>query len=185
MLSAYLGAVDSRPEPNQVCSNSSFQVEQQLGRVLLCACATRMAGLEVVVVACYFSTLLKEVQVGVLSQGLPRQGERSEAESAVREDGTCTYDAEQVFWKQASPVSESPAWWVLNIATEQATLGIDKPDLLIARAPKPSLVGASGARVRGTWLPRRMLGSLRSCLPRAGLNLVLVQWLVRASRVQQ
>eukprot|EP00928_Gymnodinium_smaydae_P046329 TRINITY_DN3085_c1_g1_i1.p1 TRINITY_DN3085_c1_g1~~TRINITY_DN3085_c1_g1_i1.p1 ORF type:complete len:838 (-),score=203.33 TRINITY_DN3085_c1_g1_i1:68-2581(-) len=49
-------------------------------------------------VACYFSTLQSELEVG-----------------------TCNYDAEQILWNQAK-------------------LGIDKPDLLAARAPKPTMV---------------------------------------------
>ncbi|CAK0829599.1 unnamed protein product, partial [Prorocentrum cordatum] len=49
-------------------------------------------------VACYFSTLGREL-----------------------EHGTCSYDAEQILWKQVN-------------------LGIDKPDLLAARAPQPTLV---------------------------------------------
>eukprot|EP00439_Symbiodinium_sp_Y106_P038900 s2066_g4.t1 len=51
-----------------------------------------------VAVACYFSTLGRELEIG-----------------------TCNYDAEQILWKMAS-------------------YGIDKPDLLRARAPKPTAV---------------------------------------------
>ncbi|CAE7355481.1 HMCN1, partial [Symbiodinium necroappetens] len=51
-----------------------------------------------VAVACYFSTLGRELEIG-----------------------TCNYDAEQILWKMA-------------------LYGIDKPDLLRARAPKPTAV---------------------------------------------
>eukprot|EP00927_Polykrikos_kofoidii_P054896 TRINITY_DN49240_c0_g1_i1.p1 TRINITY_DN49240_c0_g1~~TRINITY_DN49240_c0_g1_i1.p1 ORF type:complete len:852 (+),score=98.40 TRINITY_DN49240_c0_g1_i1:652-3207(+) len=49
-------------------------------------------------IACYFSSLMREVEVG-----------------------HCNYDAEQILW-------------------EQAALGLDKPDFIVARAPLPTLV---------------------------------------------
>eukprot|EP00931_Biecheleriopsis_adriatica_P086102 TRINITY_DN60828_c0_g1_i1.p1 TRINITY_DN60828_c0_g1~~TRINITY_DN60828_c0_g1_i1.p1 ORF type:complete len:834 (+),score=172.81 TRINITY_DN60828_c0_g1_i1:216-2504(+) len=53
---------------------------------------------EAAAVACYFSTLGREL-----------------------ESGTCNYDAEQILWNMAK-------------------FGIDKPDMLVARAPKPTAV---------------------------------------------